>query len=151
MIKFFSFKEGETATATVTDLTAKFREKFFQASHMTKEERANMKCLFPRDKRGQGLGYRLTESQTKTSGPQDGASGKAASCSTDMPVAETSHSEQRNLTTDSSECPNELEKDRSKEECTEVISDKCTLNQEEKQQEGRREDTSSSDAVQNVA
>lgn len=150
---FFSFKEGETATATVTDLTAKFREKFFQASHMTKEERANMKCLFPRDKRGQGLGYRLTETQTKHSSTQDGTSGKAASSSTGMPVPETSLSEQRNncdgsLLTDNSECHNELEKDRSKEKCNEA-SEQCSLSQEE--QERRREDTSGSDAVQSTA
>nr|XP_045594401.1 tRNA (guanine(10)-N2)-methyltransferase homolog isoform X1 [Procambarus clarkii]XP_045594402.1 tRNA (guanine(10)-N2)-methyltransferase homolog isoform X1 [Procambarus clarkii]XP_045594403.1 tRNA (guanine(10)-N2)-methyltransferase homolog isoform X1 [Procambarus clarkii] len=58
-------QEGETATAQVTDLTAQFREKFFQASLMTKEERASMKSRFPRDKRGQGLGYRLTEGKDK--------------------------------------------------------------------------------------
>ncbi|KAG7159085.1 tRNA (guanine(10)-N2)-methyltransferase homolog [Homarus americanus] len=56
-------QEGETATAQVTDLTASFREKFFQASLMTKQERASMKSRFPRDKRGQGLGYRLLEAQ----------------------------------------------------------------------------------------
>lgn len=28
---------------------------------MTKEERASIKSRFPRDKRGQGLGYRLTD------------------------------------------------------------------------------------------
>ncbi|KAK8729830.1 hypothetical protein OTU49_008346 [Cherax quadricarinatus] len=58
-------QKGETAIAQVTDLTAKFREKFFQASLMTKEERAFMKSRFPRDKRGQGLGYRLTEGKVK--------------------------------------------------------------------------------------
>ncbi|XP_071536651.1 tRNA (guanine(10)-N(2))-methyltransferase homolog [Panulirus ornatus] len=58
-------KVGETATAKVLDLTAKFREKFFQASLMTKEERASIKSRFPRDKRGQGLGYRLAGVQNE--------------------------------------------------------------------------------------
>ena len=56
---------GEVAESQVTDLTAKFRDKFFQATYLTKEERAYMKSQFPRDKRGQGLGYRLEESRNK--------------------------------------------------------------------------------------
>ncbi|XP_042860219.1 tRNA (guanine(10)-N2)-methyltransferase homolog isoform X1 [Penaeus japonicus] len=144
-------EEGETATAMVTDLTAKFREKFFQASHMTKEERASLKCLFPRDKRGQGLGYRLTETQTK-----DGRSQEAASRSADAPSLDASLSEQRNscdgsLLTNSSECHNELDKDRVKDKCNEDPNEKCTLSQEEKIQDDRRGDISGSDVVQNVA
>ncbi|KAG0714861.1 tRNA (guanine(10)-N2)-methyltransferase [Chionoecetes opilio] len=57
---------GETAKSQVTDVTAKFRDKFFQANALTKEERASMKSLFPRDKRGQGLGYRLEERINKS-------------------------------------------------------------------------------------
>ena len=40
-------------------MASNFREKFFQASQLSKEERASLKNQFPRDKRGQGLGYRL--------------------------------------------------------------------------------------------
>ncbi|KAK4307794.1 hypothetical protein Pmani_020463 [Petrolisthes manimaculis] len=56
----------ETAIGQVADLTAKFRERFFQASLMTKDERQAIKSQFPRDKRGQGLGYRLEEAKNQT-------------------------------------------------------------------------------------
>lgn len=66
-IKFsFIFKVGEVTKSQVTDLTAKFRDKFFQATLLTKEERASMKSLFPRDKRGQGLAYRLEEGKNRS-------------------------------------------------------------------------------------
>lgn len=118
---------------------------------MTKEERASLKCLFPRDKRGQGLGYRLTETQTK-----DGRSQEAASRSADAPSLDASLSEQRNscdgsLLTNRSECHNELDKDRVKDKCNEDPNEKCTLSQEEKIQDDRRGDISGSDVVQNVA
>ncbi|XP_064085838.1 tRNA (guanine(10)-N2)-methyltransferase homolog isoform X2 [Macrobrachium nipponense] len=57
---------GEEATAHVADMSSNFREKFFQASQMTKEEKALLKSKFPRDKRGQGLGYRLQNTTGKS-------------------------------------------------------------------------------------
>lgn len=66
-MKFSSiFKVGEVTKSQVTDLTAKFRDRFFQATLLTKEERASMKCLFPRDKRGQGLAYRLEDGKNRS-------------------------------------------------------------------------------------
>lgn len=62
----FISKEGEVGKCQVTDLNAKFRDKFFQAATLTKEERASLKSMFPRDKRGQGLAYRLGENKNKT-------------------------------------------------------------------------------------
>ncbi|KAK8374673.1 hypothetical protein O3P69_011700 [Scylla paramamosain] len=59
-------EEGEVAKCQVTDLNAKFRDKFFQTASLTKEERASLKSMFPRDKRGQGLAYRLGEHKNKT-------------------------------------------------------------------------------------
>lgn len=63
---FLYFKVGEVTKSQVTDLTAKFRDKFFQATLLTKEERASMKCMFPRDKRGQGLAYRLEDGKSRS-------------------------------------------------------------------------------------
>lgn len=63
---FSSFKAGEITKSLVTDLTAKFRDKFFQATLLTKEERASMKSSFPRDKRGQGLAYRLEDGKSRS-------------------------------------------------------------------------------------
>ncbi|KAF2344719.1 hypothetical protein FHG87_024524 [Trinorchestia longiramus] len=50
----------EVAEAEVADFSTHFREKFFIAAQMTREERVARKCLYSRDKRGQGLGYRVT-------------------------------------------------------------------------------------------
>uniref|UniRef100_A0A2P2I0Z4 tRNA (guanine(10)-N(2))-methyltransferase TRMT11 n=1 Tax=Hirondellea gigas TaxID=1518452 RepID=A0A2P2I0Z4_9CRUS len=52
-------KVGERAEAHVEELTDKFREKFFIAAQMTRDERIARKSQFSRDKRGQGLTYRL--------------------------------------------------------------------------------------------
>ena len=64
----FPLQAREQAVADVTDLMTKFREKFFIASQMTREERIARKGIFPRDKRGQGLGFRLT---TEAKGVQE--------------------------------------------------------------------------------
>lgn len=66
LIKTRHPEAGEITKSLVTDLTAKFRDKFFQATLLTKEERASMKSLFPRDKRGQGLGYRLEDGKSRS-------------------------------------------------------------------------------------
>ncbi|CAL4061346.1 unnamed protein product, partial [Meganyctiphanes norvegica] len=58
-------KEGEHATAKVVDVMAEFRDKFFQASLISKEERMKKKNFLITDKRGQGLGYRLNEPTKK--------------------------------------------------------------------------------------
>ncbi|XP_018015888.1 tRNA (guanine(10)-N2)-methyltransferase homolog [Hyalella azteca] len=54
--------EHEVANANVPEFSMAFREKFFIAAKMSREERVARKCLYPRDKRGQGLGYRVTGS-----------------------------------------------------------------------------------------
>ena len=52
----------------MTDLSAKFRDKFFAASQLSKDEKTALKTLFPRDKRGQGLAYRLIQSSKVENG-----------------------------------------------------------------------------------
>ncbi|XP_076038708.1 tRNA (guanine(10)-N(2))-methyltransferase TRMT11-like [Oratosquilla oratoria] len=65
LIKTRSPLEGDTATAEVAEVGVQFRERFFQAAQMSRDERLAMKSQFPRDKRGQGLGYRVADNQQK--------------------------------------------------------------------------------------
>lgn len=61
LLKTRAPKVGETAWAEVQPLSIQFRDKFFIASQMSREERMARKCQFPRDKRGQGLSHRLSQ------------------------------------------------------------------------------------------
>lgn len=64
---FFHSQAHETAIADVQDLTSQFREKFFVAAQMSREERMAKKCNYTRDKRGQSLTHRISTDNSGTS------------------------------------------------------------------------------------